>query len=305
MAAKDPYFTLGLNSHASPDEIKKAYYKLAKKYHPDSNAGDKTSEKKLKELNAAYELLSDKEKRTRFDRGEIDAEGNEKVYQYRQQQRAQPRSSGQRQRGSRRFFDQNDFTSADIIDELFGNFNRASEEEVLKPSRDINYNLKLPFIEATLGGKRAIRLADGKEVALTIPPGTADGTKLRLKGQGMDGRGDAFIQIAVETHPLFKREGDDIHCDIPVGPQEAVLGGTIRVPTLSGHADVKVPKNSNTGTTLRLKGKGVPKADGSAGDQYVHLKVVLPDEPDQGFIDFLREWSMASGFNPRKRAGME
>lgn len=322
MAARDPYLVLNLARHASADEIKKAYYKLAKKHHPDNNAGDKAAEKKLKEINGAYELLSDKTKRDRFDRGEIDAEGNEKYASYSPPPGgSQSRSKGA---GARRFFDENDFTNEDIIDELFGRGankqrsrgpfgfggSKPTEDDILRPSRDVNYTLKLPFVEATLGGKRTIKLADGKEVALTIPPGTTDGTKLRLKGQGMAARpggaaGDALIQINVEPHAFFKRDGDNILCDVPVGPQEVVLGATIRVPTLTGHADVKVPRHSNTGTTLRLKGKGVAKADGTAGDQYVKLKVVMPEEPDDGLIEFMRKWSMASGFNPRKRAGLE
>jgi DnaJ-class molecular chaperone len=318
--ARDPYLVLSLARSASADEIKKAYYKLAKKYHPDNNPTDKAAEKKLKEINAAYEILSDKGKRERYDQGEINADGQEQGGHYNYSAQSAPKAKGA---GARRFFNESDFTNEDIIDELFGgrfknkksNFkfgfgSKPDEEEVLRPSRDINYTLKLSFVEATLGGKRSIKLADGKEVALAIHPGTDNGTKLRLKGQGMaasasGATGDAYIQITVEPHPLFKREGEDIHCDIPVGPQEAVLGSTIRVPTLSGHADVKVPKNSNTGTVLRLKGKGVPKADGTAGDQYVKLKVVMPDEPDEGLIDFFRKWSMASGFNPRKRAGLE
>ena len=321
---RDPYTVLGISRTASADEIKKAYYKLAKKYHPDNNAGDKTALKRLQEVNGAYELLGDKDKRARFDRGEIDAAGQDLGY------RARPGGGGQTRRGAgaRQFFDEGDFSSEDIISELFGAGKRKGrtnsgfggfagmgmgggpEEEVLRPGRDINYTLKLTFIEATLGGKRPIQLANGKEVTLTIPPGTVDGTKLRLKGQGMAAsaggpQGDAFIVIHVTPDKFFKREGDDIHCEVPVALEEAVLGASIHVPTLSGLVDVKVPKNSNTGTTLRLKGKGVSKKDGSAGDQYVRLKVVLPDEPDDGLISFLKQWSSASGFNPRKKAGLE
>lgn len=310
-STRDPYIVLGVGRSASADEVKKAYHKLAKLYHPDRNQGDKKAEGKLKEANAAYAILGDKDKRARFDSGEIDADGQERVYNYqnyRQQQR--PRSQGF---GARNFFDADDFTTEDIINNIFGGRGkqrgRAAEEEPLKPGKDINYTLKLGFVEATLGGKRSIKLAGDKEVALTIPPGTVDGTKLRLKGQGVSARsggpaGDAYIEISVEPHKLFRREGADIQVEVPVSLQEAVLGATIRVPTLTGLVDVKVPKNSNTGTTLRLKGKGVPLAAG-AGDQYVRLKVVLPDEPDDSLISFLKEWTEASGFNPRKKAGLE
>lgn len=338
-STRDPYLVLGINNRsASADEVKKAYHKLAKLYHPDRNSGDKKAEGKLKEANAAYAILGDKNLRTRFDAGEIDADGQERIFNY-QQYREPPRhnahghsthgpgSHSQQQRGfgsrgfgqgARNFFDENDFTTEDIISSLFGGGKKRGQQqqqrhtadEPLKPGKDINYTLKLPFIEATLGGKRTIELSGGKEVALAIPPGTTDGTRLRLKGQGVSARsggpsGDAYIEITVEPHPLFKRDGDNIACEVPVSLQEAVLGGSIRVPTLSGLVDVKVPKNSNTGTVLRLKGKGVQKTDGSAGDQFVRLKVVLPEEPDDSLVSFLKQWTDASGFNPRKKAGME
>lgn len=311
-STRDPYTVLGIGRSASADEVKKAYHKLAKLYHPDRNQGDKKAEGKLKEANAAYAILGDKDKRTRFDSGEIDADGQERVYSYQnyRQQQQRPRSQGF---GARQFFDADDFTTEDIINSIFGGGKnkqrRTAEEEPVKPGKDINYTLKLGFVEATLGGKRSIKLAGDKEVALTIPPGTVDGTKLRLKGQGTAARsggpaGDAYIEISVEPHRLFKREGADIQVEVPVSLQEAVLGATIRVPTLTGLVEVKVPKNSNTGTTLRLKGKGVPLAAG-AGDQYVRLKVVLPDEPDDSLISFLKQWGNTSSFNPRKKAGLE
>ncbi len=314
---RDPYLVLGINNRsATAEEVKKAYHKLAKLYHPDRTAGDKKAETKLKEVNGAYAILGDKTLRARFDAGEIDADGQEKVYNY-QSYRETPRHSQQQRpygAGAKRFFDEDDFLNEDIISSLFGGGKkrgqRQAAEEPLKPGKDINYTLRLPFVEATLGGKRTIELSGGKEVALAIPPGTIDGTKLRLKGQGVSARsggpsGDAYIEISVDPHPLFKRDGFDITCEVPVSLQEAVLGGSIRVPTLSGLVDVKVPKNSNTGTVLRLKGRGVPKADGSAGDQYVRLKVVLPEEPDDSLVTFLKQWTDASGFNPRKKAGME
>jgi DnaJ-class molecular chaperone len=320
---RDPYQVLGVTPGTSQDEVKKAYHRLAKLYHPDRNPGDKKAESKLKEANAAYAIVGDKTQRARFDSGEIDANGQEKVFNYNQYR--PHTNTKQRGAGAKRFFDESDFTAEDIINDLFGGGKRKksgfggfagmgmggeSGDDALRPGKDVNYTLKLPFVEATLGGKRSIQLAGGKEVSLTVPPGTEDGTKLRLKGQGVSARGggplgDAFITISVEPHDLFKREGDNIACDVPVGLNEAVLGATIRVPTLTGLVDIKVPPGSNTGTVLRLRGKGVPKADGSAGDQYVRLRVELPDKPDDGLINFLRSWSAASGFNPRKKAGME
>jgi DnaJ-class molecular chaperone len=317
---RDPYDVLGVARSASADEIKKAYHKQAKLYHPDRTQSDKKAEAKLKEANAAYEILGDKDKRHRFDNGEIDANGQEKVYNY----RPPPGSHNtKRGAGAKRFFDEGDFTTEDILKDLFGGGKKTrggfggfagmgmgGESSEPSSGKDINYTLKVPFIEATLGGKRGIQLTGGKEVTLTIPPGTVDGAKMRLKGQGATARGggpagDAYITINVEPHALFKRDGDNINCEVPVGLNEAVLGATIRVPTLSGLVDVKVPKNSNTGTVLRLRGKGVPKGNSEAGDLYVRLKVVLPDEPDEGLISFLQKWSSASGFNPRKKAGME
>lgn len=312
---RDPYLVLGLTSRSvSQEEIKKAYHKLAKLYHPDRHQGDKKNEAKFKEVNAAYDIIGDKEKRARFDRGEIDAAGREQdTFGSGGYQRSYTHSQRPRGAGARSFFDADDFSTEDIINDIFGGMrrgrNQRQQEEPLKPGKDISYTLKLPFIEATMGGKRSIQLAGGKEVSLTIPPGTVDGTKLRLKGQGISARsggptGDAYITINVEPHKLFKRDGNDIHVEVPVNLQEAVLGATIRVPTLSGLVDVKVPKNSNTGTILRLKGKGVPLAEGP-GDQYVRLKLMLPDQPDDSLIGFLKEWSSASGFNPRKKAGLE
>lgn len=334
---RDPYTVLGVSRQASAPELKKAYHKLAKQYHPDNNQGDKKAEAKLKEINAAYEFLSDTDKRDRYDRGEIDANGQEKIFVHpgydgmgrgtrgnpfsRGQTSGDSRSQqGRSQQGSgaRFFFDENDFTSDDIISEIFGGSRRAKtsssthQQSHTSAGRDINYKLTVPFIEATLGGKRSITLAGGKEVSLNIPAGTESGTKLRLKGQGEKqrggGMGDAYIEITVEPHPFFTRHGADIHCTIPVSLEEAVLGASIKVPTLSGMVAVKVPKNANTGTKLRLKGKGVPHKDGTAGDHYITLSLVLPDQPDEELAAFLQKRAdkrAAGPFNPRKAKGLE
>jgi DnaJ-class molecular chaperone len=333
-SVRDPYTVLGVSRQASAPELKKAYHKLAKQYHPDNNQGDKKAESKLKEINAAYEFLSDEDKRGRYDRGEIDANGQEKIFVHPgydgmgrgtrgnpfSRGRSGHEASSQQGSGARFFFDENDFTSEDIISEIFGAGRRSKssssqphqQQQQTSAGRDINYKLTVPFIEATLGGKRSITLAGGKEVSLNIPAGTESGTKLRLKGQGEKqrggGMGDAYIEITVEPHPFLTRQGQDIYCQIPVSLEEAVLGASIKVPTLSGMVSVKVPKNSNTGSKLRLKGKGVPHKDGTAGDQYITLTLVLPDQPDEELAAFLQKRAdkrAAGPFNPRKAKGLE
>ena len=310
-SVRDPYTVLGIGRPSSADDIKKAYRELAKKLHPDRNPNDKKAEAKLKEINAAYNFLSDADKRRRYDAGEIDANGQEKVFSYQRHSRPHARQRGH---GARNFFDADDFTTEDILNDIFGMGKKktASSSSAPEPnsSRDVNYTLKVPFEEAMLGGKRTIKLADGKEVSLAIPPGSEDATKLRLKGQGQPGRfggaaGDAYILLSVDPHAFFIREGYDIKCELPVSLTEAVLGGAIRVPALGGLVEMKVPKHANTGTVLRLKGKGVPKTDGTAGDQYVKLKIVLPDEMDDSLGEFLKKWKPGQHFNPRKKAGLE
>lgn len=312
-SVRDPYTVLGVSRTASAEEIKRAYRELAKKHHPDRNPHDKKAEHKLKELNAANDFLSDAERRRRYDAGEIDASGQDTFAGFQQSFRDTPRARGSARRGqgARSFFDPSDFMSDDILGELFGGGMRGGKGRE-PASRDVNYTLNVPFVEATLGGKRSIRLADGKEVSLTIPPGTTDGTKLRLKGQGQAPRiggtpGDAYIQIKVDPHPFFTRDGQDLHCEIPVSLTEAVLGATIRVPTLGGFVEMRVPKNANTGTKLRLKGKGVPAATptGTPGDQYIRLSVMLPDTGTDDLADFLQGWKPGHAFNPRRKAGLE
>lgn len=313
-SVRDPYTVLGVSRSASAEEIKRAYRDLAKKHHPDRNQNDKKSEQKLKEINAANDFLSDPDRRRRYDAGEIDASGQDTFAGFNSGgfRDAPRRGSARRGQGARSFFDPSDFMSDDILGDIFGGRTRGNRDSATAPAtRDVNYTLNVPFAEATLGGKRSIRLADGKEVTLTVPPGTADGTRLRLKGQGQPPRfggapGDAYIQIKVDPHPFFKREGQDIHCEIPVSLTEAVLGATIRVPTLSGFVEVRVPPNANTGTKLRLKGKGVPAAthDGSPGDQYIRLSVMLPDAPDDALTRFLKDWKPGHTFDPRRKAGL-
>jgi DnaJ-class molecular chaperone len=277
---KDPYQTLGLRRTASADEIKRSYRRLAKKLHPDVNP-DKRVEQQFREVTAAYDLLSDPAKRARFDRGEIDASGAERGFSYTK------RDAGGRRRGAKAGDD--DIFVEDIISEMF----RARRARGV----DATFTLEVPFLEAVLGAKKRVTLAEGKTLDVTIPPGIESGQTLRLKGQGGPGSGgapdgDALIEVQIGPHPDFRRVGRDIHSELPVSLPEAVLGASITVATVHGPVALRVPPASNSGTTLRLKGKGLPaRAATPAGDQYVKLRVVLPDPPDAELIRFLEAWS--------------
>ncbi|MGE0237182.1 MAG: DnaJ C-terminal domain-containing protein [Parvibaculaceae bacterium] len=293
----DPYETLGVAKTASADDIQKAYRQLAKKHHPDLNPGDKSAEEKFKDVSAAYDLLGDAEKRGRFDRGEIDAQGVEKP------QRRYYRDFADRGEAGPFTSDQGyaDLNDADILSEIFG---RRGANMKMRGG-DVRYHLAVDFLSAVNGAKPQLSLPDGSEITVTIPPGTRDGQVLRLKGKGRPGYnggepGDALIEIEVRPHPLFTRKDDDIHLELPISLAEAVLGGKVKAPTPSGAVMLTVPKGANSGTVLRLKGKGVAKANGGHGDQYVTLKVMLPDKPDPELEEFVTRWSQAQAHDPRR-----
>ncbi|SMF60786.1 DnaJ-class molecular chaperone with C-terminal Zn finger domain [Tistlia consotensis] len=302
----DLYSTLGVSREASADEIKRAYRKLAKELHPDLNPGDKTVEQRFKEINAAYSLLSDPDKRKRYDAGEIDAAGQEKPSRgfYRSYADA---GMGQKYHG----FDAE--AAEDIFSDLFGGFGRSRRAGGRTPRQrgaDVSYSVHIDFLEAANGARKRIQLADGKTVDVTIPAGTADGQTLRLKGQGLPGlggagAGDAYVEVHIAPHRFFTRKDSDIHLEVPVSLPEAVLGATISVPTVEGKVSMKVPAGANSGTTLRLKGKGtVDQKSGERGDQYVKLKVVLPEKPDAELQRFMESWGKEHGYDPRKKAGL-
>jgi DnaJ-class molecular chaperone len=304
---KDPYQTLGVARSASADEIKKAYRKLAKKLHPDLNPGNKKVEQEFKEVSAAYDLLSDADKRAKFDRGEIDASGAERPGRGGFYRSYAEGGQGAKYRGGESVFDD------DIFSDLFGGGfgaragGRGGARMNIRGA-DVSYSATADFIEAALGAKKRLTLTDGKTLDVTIPPGTEDGQTLRLKGQGLPGMGsgaagDAFIEVKVEPHPLFTRKGSDIHIELPVSLPEAVLGASVNVPTIDGTVSLKVPAGSNTGSVLRLRGKGVPRGKGERGDQYVKLKVALPDKPDKELTEFVERWAKKNAYDARARFG--
>ena len=290
---RDPYNTLGLPRSASQDDIKRAYRRLVKELHPDLNPGDAIVEQRFKEVSAAYDLLGDKDKRARFDRGEIDAQGRQRSGD------AFHRAYNDAQRRSGRRGPFAGMNAQDIFTDLFG------RGGVKTKGADLSYTLTIGFLEAARGTRHRVTLADGRTLDITVPPGTQNGQTLRLKGQGTAGMGggpagDALVQVELAPHPHFRREGDDIHLEVPVTVSEAVLGAAIEVPTVDGRVTLRVPSSSNTGRVLRLKGKGAARPDGSRGDQYVSLKIVLPDPADPALARFLEGWKPAKSPDLRR-----
>ena len=291
---RDPYHTLGLPKSASQDDIKRAYRRLVKELHPDLNPGDSIVEQRFKEVSAAYDLLGDKDKRARFDRGEIDANGR---------QRAdggfhRAYADAQRRAGRRGPF--SGMNAQDIFSDLFGRGGGVKTK-----GADLSYTLTIGFLEAARGTRHRVTMANGRSLDITVPPGTRNGQTLRLKGQGTPGMGggpagDALVQVELEPHPFFRRDGDDIHLEVPVTISEAVLGAGIEVPTVDGRVTLRVPSSSNTGRVLRLKGKGAARPDGTRGDQYVSLKIVLPDPADPALARFLEDWKPAKSPDLRR-----
>jgi DnaJ-class molecular chaperone len=296
---KDPYEVLGVAKTATAEEIRKAYRQLAKKLHPDLNPGDKRAEERFKEVAAANDLLSDPEKRRRYDAGEIDASGAEKAPPQGRYYREYAGGAGHPYESAEGYAD---FAEGnDILAELL---RRSREQARRAPGADLHYELPVPFLDAVNGATRTITLPQGGTLDVRIPAGVEDGQILRLKGKGAPSPGegppgDALVQIVVEPHPYFTREGDDIHVELPITLREAALGAEVRAPTTTGGVMLKIPKRSNTGDTLRLRGKGVKRRDG-AGDAFVKLKVVMPKEPDADLESFLSGWTPPASYDPRR-----
>lgn len=302
MAAADPYSTLGVARGANAADIKKAYRKLAKELHPDTNKDNKAAADRFARVTAAYDLLSDADKRARFDRGEIDADGNP----------AAPfgfgGGGGAFRPGAGGFPSGGGADFGDIFEGLFGGrMGGGFGMRNAPPAKGANaaYRLAVSFEDAAAGRPQRITLGDGKTIDLKLPNGVEHGTQMRLAGKGEPGPagpGDAIVTIQIGGHPFFKRDGDAVRLDLPVTLAEAVLGGAVRVPTVDGPVMLNIPAGSSSGQTLRLKGKGFTGKSGVRGDQLVTLEIMLP--PTDAALTAWAEANRTRQPNPREKLGV-
>ncbi len=288
---------------ATLDDIRRAYRKLAKRHHPDLNPGNAGAEERFKAISAAHEVLSDPEKRRQFDAGEIAGAEAERARasSYRDFADREPGrrygAPGSQESGW------NTDGFGDIFGDMFGNHTRPAGPQ---RGSDQRYTLAAEFLDAVNGATRRLTLPDGRALDVKIPAGTSDGDTLRLRGQGGAGtvganNGDALIEIHVSPHAFFQRDGDNIRLVLPVTVREAVLGGPIEVPTPGGPVVMRVPPGSDTGTDLRLRGRGVPAHSGhDSGDLFATLRVVI-GTPDAALETFLRQWAPEHPINPREK----
>jgi DnaJ-class molecular chaperone len=321
---RDPYEVLGVPRGASAAAIKSAYRKLAKKHHPDSNKNDPKAAARFSEINTANEILGDEEKRKQYDRGEIDAEGKPRFQGF-------PGGGAGGRAGGPGGFESYTFRSGsagpggfggasgfeDILNSMFGGAQRAARQGGGSPFEfdtggigldlDLNVSMTVSLEEAVQGGEKRVRLPTGKELNVKIPAGVTAGQQIRLKGQGESAPGhrpgDLLITISIAPHPFFKVDGSDLRIDLPITLYEAVLGGKVRVPTLGSAVELSVPKNTSSGRTFRLKGKGLPKAGGTPGDLFVTTRIILPDANDAELEALMQKWRDSHPYNPRNDLG--
>jgi len=311
--AGDPYVELGVPRSASADDIRKAFRKLAKQYHPDANPGDKSAEERFKRVSGAFDIIGDVDKRKKFDRGEIDADGRDQHPGFGGGGPFGPGgASGGRYRpgpGSP------GFEGVDIND-IFGDmFGRDGSPRGGRggagfgfggPSKgaDLRARLDIDLEDAIRGGKKRIAFSDGRTLEVNIPKGAQEGQVLRLKGQGAAGRGghgDALIEIGFKPHALYRRDGASLSMDLPISVPDAVLGGKVEAPTPDGPVTLTVPRGSNTGAQLRLKGRGFIDAKGKRGDLMARLVVTLPETPDPELEKFAERWRKERPYQPKRR----
>jgi DnaJ-class molecular chaperone len=313
---RDPYEVLGVPRGASAAAIKSAYRKLAKKHHPDSNKNDPKAAERFSEINSANEIVGDEDKRKQFDRGEIDADGKPRFQGF--------PGGGPRGRagGPGGGFETHTFRTGggagfeDILNSMFGGAARGQRPGGGSPFEfdtggigvdlDLNVAMTVSLEESVNGAEKRVRLPTGKELNVRIPAGVAAGQQIRLKGQGETAQGhrpgDLLITVSIAPHPFFKVDGGDLRLDLPITLYEAVLGAKVRVPTLGSAVELSIPKNTSSGRTFRLKGKGLPKA-GGAGDLFVTTRIILPDGNDSELEALMQKWRDGHPYNPRSELG--
>jgi DnaJ-class molecular chaperone len=316
---RDPYEVLGVPRSANAAAIKSAFRKLAKKYHPDANKNDPKAAARFAELNSANEIIGDADKRKQFDSGEIDAEGKPRFQGFPGGGRARPgggfethtfRTGGGPGAGG---FGGGGFE--DILNSMFGAANARGgarpggsgtrfefDPGTMAVDLDLSVSMTVSLEESVKGGEKRVRLPTGKELNVKIPAGVVAGQQIRLKGQGETAQGhppgDLLITVSIAPHPFFKVDGSDLRLDLPITLYEAVLGGKVRVPTLGSAVELSIPKNTSSGRTFRLKGKGLPKAGGS-GDLLVTIRIMLPDGNNAELEALMQKWRDAHPYNPR------
>jgi len=322
---RDPYEVLGVPRGASAAAIKSAYRKLAKKHHPDANKNDPKSAARFSEMNSANEIIGDEDKRKQFDRGEIDAEGKPRFQGF---PGGDPRARGASPGGG---FESRTFRTGgagpggfggggfeDILNSMFsgggvrGARPGAGNTFEFDPGGialdlDLSVAMTVSLEESVKGAEKRVRLPTGKELNVRIPAGVAAGQQIRLKGQGETAPGhppgDLLITVSIAPHPFFKVDGGDLRVDLPITLYEAVLGGKVRVPTLGNAVELSIPKNTSSGRTFRLKGKGLPKAAGGPGDLFVTTRIMLPDGNDSELEALMHKWRDGHPYNPRSDLG--
>lgn len=284
---RDPYDILGLHPGANNAEVKAAYRRLAKQLHPDAQHSSAAQHARFQEVTAAYNQLKDEAGRRRFEAERL------------------AEAAAARQRAFHAAAESAEPQADDLFTELFEGIRTAGKRVFRARGEDRTYRLTVSFLEAANGATKRVRLAGGKMVDVAVPAGIENGKQIRLRGQGGEGHGgaesgDALVTVEVERHPYFERRGQDIHLTLPVTLAEAILGAKVEVPTVSGMVSLAIPAGSNSGTRLRLRGKGLSAESGTKGDQYVTLSLVLPDAPDEAIKDFAASWGQGLKHNPRK-----
>jgi len=308
--AQDPYIELGVARGAKADEIRRAFRKLAKELHPDKNPGNAKAEERFKRVSAAFDIVGDEEKRKKFDRGEIDADGRESMRGFNggggYGGGGDPFGRGGA--GAQGGFGGGGFEGVDLNDifgEILGGRGGRGFGGPAK-GQDIRAKVEIDLEDAIQGGRKRIAFADGRTIDVNIPKGAIDGQMLRLKGQGAPGRagpGDALIELAFKPHSVFRREGDNLVMDLLVSVPDAVLGAKVEAQTPDGPVSLTVPKGASGGQTLRLKGRGMPTGRaGVRGDLLAKIQIVLPDPPDPLLQAFAETWRAERPYTPRRKS---